>query len=217
MESRQEQWLRAKVLYTQVLGLGLHSSHRADALFFLGWTEYQLGNRSQARTHFDTFIDGFSSDSRRSEAEAMSLICHAEESLLSAEQLSGLVEFFAQRLVISKLQAVVTLIDLNINRVQNIGYRTRLQDLATSAGIDALERLEDEGEYLQADVVYRQLRRILAYNCPDTALTLAISNIVAKHVRAGDESETGKQRIQRAEALLGRAMIDFPDTLCLCG
>ncbi len=78
-------WQRAKTLFTQVHALGESSPHRNDALYFLGWCEFRLGNFSSGSTHFTAFAASATSDPRRSGAIALAAICRAEHSFRTGQ------------------------------------------------------------------------------------------------------------------------------------
>ena len=210
MESEQEQWQRARALYTQVLQLGTRSPHRADALFYLGWTEYRLENRSGARLHFGAFVESFPEDPRNAEAAAMAVICRAEELMLQAQRLNQTPDADARKMGREKFLELVTLADCSHYRLQNHGYRSILKNLARDAGFGAWESLEEDQEFAKADTLYFQLRRILGIACPETDLRDRLSGIIMKHLQAPEHEFSSLIRKERARTLLHRLTNDFP-------
>lgn len=202
MDTEKEQWLRAKALYVQVLGLGFDSPHRADALYSLGWIEYRLGNRVQSRNQFDCFAEQFPSDPRVGEARALALICRAEDALTQGQHLARQQDFELLTSAALRLEEVILLVDRNIPRIQNHAYRTILQDLALQAGLTLLPQLEEYREYQRSDFLYSQIRRVLGYANTDLALCEMMSQIIVHHARAAQSGEGEEDRKERAKFLL---------------
>lgn len=74
----RSRWERARTLFGHLNVDGASPAHRLDARYYLGWCEFQLGNFSAARSHFDAFAAATTTDPRRTEVRAMSLLCQAE-------------------------------------------------------------------------------------------------------------------------------------------
>lgn len=195
-------WERARELFSQVHALGDRSPHRLDSLFFLGWSEYRLGNFSEAHGHFSAFTSAAGADTRRAEAQALAGISLAESKLKAAAEASGPNATQTQRTnYLEALRALST--------IDNPERADFVRALTLRTARLTIPLLDPVGNPQQYTSTIESLRAIMGDRYEPSGLDVVLYNRGRALLYPSGPAQAGDR--DRGMAFLRTVAADFPD------